>query len=106
MPTTTKAFLIIAARHGIDPSDLKAVQQWFCEDLPNLPIEQVEEILEELLVCEPNGEDLSVARFYPRGVPLPSLEESPVASTPLFAAAPWKELFRALFMRLRGGKEK
>jgi hypothetical protein len=106
MPTPTRAFLIVAARHGIDPSDLEAVQQWFCEDLPNLPSERIEEILEELLAYEPNGEDVSVTRHYPKDAPLPSLEESPVAATPLFAVASLPESLRALFIKLRNGREK
>lgn len=106
MPTPTRAFLIVAARHGIDPSDMKAVQQWFSEDLPALPIEQIENILEELLAYEPSGEEVSGARYYPKGVPLPLLEESPLASTSLFATASWPEPLRALFIKLRGGKGK
>ena len=106
MPTPTRAFINVAARHGIDPSDPKAVQQWFCEDMPTLPIEQIEEIFEELLAYESDAEDVSEARFYPEGVPLPSLEESPSASTPMFAAAMWKNQFRTLLIRLRIGKGK
>ena len=106
MPTPTRAFINVAARYGIDPSDLQAVQQWFCDDLPTLPIEQIEEILEELLAFEPTGEDVSEFRCYPEGVPLPSLDESPLASTPLFAAGPWKDQFRTLLVWLRISREK
>lgn len=100
MPTPTRAFLNVAARHGIDPSDPEAVERWFSEDLPALPAEQIEKILEELLAYDENSEHTSGARHYPKGVPLPSLKGSPVAPTPLFAA-PWKELLRTLFLRLR-----
>lgn len=101
MPTPTQAFLKVAARHGIDPSDAEAVQRWFSEDLPSLSTEQIEEILEELLAYDENGEITSLVRCYPKGVPLPSLEESPVALATLLAAVPWNERLRALIARLR-----
>ena len=101
MPTPTQAFLKVAARHGIDPSDAEAVQRWFSEDLPSLSTEQIEMILEELLAYNANREDTSGARSYPKGVPLPSLEESPVVPATLLAAAPWTERLRALIGRLR-----
>ena len=85
-----------------DAADAEAVQRWFSEVLPSLPTEQIEKILEELLAYDEDGDDTSGVRYYPKGVPLPSLEESPVAPVPLLAATPWKELIRALFVRHRG----
>ncbi len=100
MPTPTQAFLNVAGKHGIDPSDPQAVQRWFSEDLPALPIEQIEEILEELLAYDANGEDSPGARHYPEGIQLPLLKKSPAAPTPLLAVR-WRELLRTLIGRLR-----
>lgn len=101
MPTPTQAFLKVAARHGIDPSDAEAVQRWFSEDLPSLSTEQIEAILEELLAYDEKREDMAGDRSYPKGVPLPSLEESPMAPATLLAAVPWTKRLRALIVRLK-----
>lgn len=99
MPTPTQAFTAVAARHGIDPSNPEAVQRWFLEVLPDLPSKDIEEILEELLAYEVTGEGNHEARFYPGGVPLPQLEESPPAHTPLLAAH-WREIPLTFLVRL------
>ena len=99
MPTPTQAFAEVAARHGVDPSDIEAVQQWFLEDLPKLPTAEIEEILEELLAYRETGEVHTETRCYPEGVPLPSLDISPPAQTPLFAAR-WGQVLRLLLARL------
>ena len=105
MPTPTQAFVAVAARHGIDPSDPEAVQRWFLEVLPDLPTEQIEEILEELVSYYATGDIRSEARSYPEGVPLPMLDESPPAPTPLLAAR-WREMLRILLVRLLRGRGK
>ena len=99
MPTPTRAFLDMAARHGIDPSDPAAVQHWYTVVLPTLPIEQIEEILEELLGSDATTKDRPESRCYPEGASLPPLDGSPQAPTPLHAGR-WKELFRILAARL------
>ena len=105
MPTSTRAFLDIAERHGIDPSDPAAVQHWYTVVLPTLPIEQIEEILEELLGRDATTEDRSDSRCYPEGASLPPLDGSPPAPAPLLAAR-WRALFRILGARLLRGQRK
>ena len=105
MPTSTRAFLDVAARHGIDPSDPAAVQHWYTVVLPTLPIEQIEEILEELLGSDATTMDQPESRCYPEGASLPPLDDSPQAPAPLLARR-WKELFRILGARLLRGQTK
>ncbi len=99
MHTPTQVFAEVAARHGVDPTDIEAVQQWFLEDLPKLPTAQIEEILEELLAYREAGEVSIETRCYPKSAPLPSLDASPPAQTPLFAAR-WGQVLRLLLARL------
>ena len=99
MPTPTQAFLDMAARHGIDPSDPEAVQHWYTVVLPTLPVEQIEEILEELLGRNATTEDRPESRCYPKGASLPPLDGSPPTPTPLLARR-WRKLFRDLAARL------
>ena len=105
MPTPTRAFLDVAARHGIDPSDVHAVQEWYTEVLPTLPAEQIEGILEELLQRDATVEDRPEERCYPQHAPLPSLDDSPPAQIPVLAAH-WKELFRIMAGRLTRRQER
>jgi len=99
VPTPTQAFAEVAARYGVDPSDQEAVQQWFLEDLPELPTEQIEEILEDLLASHGTGEVSTDTRCYPERAPLPTLDSSPPVQTPLFAAR-WGQILRLLLARL------
>lgn len=100
MPTPIRAFLDVAEKHGIDPSDPTAVQNWFIEVLPYLPTEQVEKILEDLLSRDATDSDAPIDRCYPQNVALPSLEKSPQAPAPLLSAC-WTELLPTLLKRLR-----
>ena len=54
MPTPSHVFADIAARYGVDPGDREAIDKWFDEILPTLPIEVRAAIFEELLAR--NGE--------------------------------------------------
>ena len=99
MPTPIKAFLDVAEKHGIDPTDLEAVQHWFSEVLPTLPVEQINDIIEELLAHDATNAEAPLDRSYPDKVRLPSLGDSPPASSPLFASR-WKDLLRILVKRL------
>jgi len=97
--TPTQVFAEVAARHGVDPADIEAVQQWFLEDLPKLPTAQIEEILEELMASHGTGDVSIETRCYPKSAPLPSLDASPPAQTPLLAAR-WGQILRLLLARL------
>ena len=99
MPTPIQAFLNVAEKHGIDPSDLEAVQHWFSEVLPTLPVEQINNIIEELLAHDATAAGTPSKRCYPEKSRLPSLEESPPATTPLLASR-WRDLFHILLKRL------
>jgi hypothetical protein len=105
VPTPNRAFAAVAARRGVDAADHEAVQRWFLEDLPNLPAEQIGEILEELLAHGRQGNASRWPTCYPEGAPLPPLDGSPPAPTPLLATG-WGQWFRLLVERLlrRRGK--
>jgi hypothetical protein len=55
MPTPMSAFAVIAARHGVDPSDEEAVDRFFDERAPELPLEEREAIFAELLTADGKG---------------------------------------------------
>jgi len=55
MPTPMSAFAVIAARHGVDPSDEEAVDRFFDENAPELPLEEREAIFAELLTADGKG---------------------------------------------------
>ena len=80
MPTPTHVFARIAARlGGVDPSDMDAVQRWYQESLTNLPLERLEEVLEELLAAIGEPESEPPRPVYPDAPSLPRLDESPSA---------------------------
>ena len=42
MPTPITAFADAAAKYGdIDPDDIEAVQKWFADELPRLPVDTI-----------------------------------------------------------------
>jgi len=57
MATPSHVFSDIASRYGVDPEDQEAVDKWFNEILPVLPVEIRAAIFEELLAR--NGESES-----------------------------------------------
>lgn len=101
MPTPTRAFAEVAAKHGgVDPDDMGAVQRWYEETLPTLPPEMAEEILEELLSSEKLEVTVKSPRVYPTEAPLPTLDQAFPAPLPLLAARR-REFLRRLFRRHR-----
>jgi hypothetical protein len=97
MPTPTRVFAEVAARHGgVDPRDAEAIQEWFEKILPTLPGPQAEAILEELMAAEGLEEERAGSRRYPDRAAIPALAEALPASEPLLAALWW-----ALLSRLR-----
>ncbi len=101
MATPTTAFADAAAKYGdVDPEDIEAVQKWFAEALPTLPLDVVEKVLEDLLAHDGATTDREIVPVYPERVPLPSLLSSPpIVAPPL--AADWKQILRRLLVRLR-----
>jgi hypothetical protein len=59
MPTPMRVFADLAARHGVDPNDNDAVDEFFVREAPNLPPEQQSRMLFELLQADssPIGTD-------------------------------------------------
>ena len=101
MPTPTTAFADAAAKHGgVDPNDIQAVERWFAEELPTLPVETVEQVLHELLEQDGAQARRELAAVYPERAPLPSLRSSPEAASPLVAQT-WKTFLRKLLSRPR-----
>lgn len=49
MATPTHVYADIASRYGVDPDDEEAVDKWFNEILPMLPVDIRAAIFEELL---------------------------------------------------------
>ena len=99
MPTPTTAFADAAAKYGdVDRDDIRAVEQWFRDELPTLPAETIEQVLHELLERDGAPEERPIMRVYPETAPLPSLRSSPGALPPLLSEE-WKTLVRRL---LRG----
>ncbi len=49
MATPSHVFADIASRYGVDPADQEAVDKWYNEILPMLPVEIRAAIFEELL---------------------------------------------------------
>ena len=100
MPTPTHVFVEIAARHGVDPHDMAAVETWFCEELPALPARQIEEILDELLSHDsgPPAESRH-HRVMAADAPLPRLDDCPPSRVPLLASRV-RDLPRLLLGRL------
>lgn len=101
MPTPTTAFADAAAKYGdVDPNDIKAVEKWFTEELPALPVETIEQVLHELLENDGVVSKREIVPVYPQRAPLPSLRSSPEAPSPLVAEK-WKTLLRKLLSRPR-----
>lgn len=102
MPTPTTAFADAAARHGdVDPNDIRAVERWFTEELPALPVETIEQVLHELLEQDGAAARRELVAVYPERAPLPSLRSSPEAPSPLVAEK-WTTSLRKLFSRPTG----
>lgn len=100
MPTPTTAFADAAAKYGeVDPNDIEAVQKWFAEELPALPVDVVEQIIRDLLAQDGSAADREITPIYPEGVPLPSLRSSPPVALPLLAEG-WKRLLQRLAARI------
>ena len=90
MPTPTRVFAEVAARHGgVDPRDAEAVLAWYEKTLPTLPGPQAEAILEELLAREGSEEEGSGPRRYPDRAATPALDEALPAREPMLAALWW-----------------
>jgi len=101
MPTPITAFADAAAQYGdIDPDDIEAVQNWFADELPKLPIDTIEQVLHDLLERDGSAAEREIAPMYPKRVPLPSLGSSPPALPPLLAEQ-WRTLLGRLLRRLR-----
>ena len=100
MSTPIHVFAELAAKYGgVDAGDIDAVQHWYEQDLPALPRNTIEDILEELLKQERHEDTVESTRAYPKQAPLPTLDQAPPAALPLFATG-----WRALFRRLLGGE--
>ena len=100
MPTPTTAFADAAAKYGdVDRDDIRAVEKWFRDELPTLPAETIEQVLQELLEKDGAPEGRPLARVYPKAAPFPSLRSSPGALPPLLAEE-WKTLLRRLLTGL------
>ena len=103
MPTPITAFADAAAKYGnIDPDDIEAVQAWFADELPKLPVDTIEQVLHELLERDGTPTEREIVPMYPKRVPLPSLGSSPPALPPLLAEQ-WRTLLGRLLRRLRRG---
>ena len=101
MPTPITAFADAAAKYGdIDPDDIGAVQKWFADELPRLPVDTIERVLHDLLERDGTAAEREIVPVYPKGVPLPSLGSSPPALPPLLAEQ-WRALLGRLSKRLR-----
>jgi hypothetical protein len=105
MPTPTRAFVEIAERYGVDPRDLHAIEEWYCESLPLLPGHEIEEILETLL-SRPEGQPAIFCDPLDdaEGAPLPRLDDCPPCTDPLLASR-CRDLPRRLLSRLFGSKK-
>jgi len=102
MPTPTTAFADAAAKYGdVDPEDIEAVQRWFADELPTLPVETIEQVLHDLLVQDGAAPERKINLLYPARAPLPSLSSSPQVASPLLADD-WKRLLGRLLSRLTG----
>lgn len=100
MPTPTTAFADAAAKYGkVDPEDIEAVQRWFTEALPTLPVDIIEQVIRDLLAQDGATPEREIIPVYPERAPLPSLELSPPVALPLLAED-WKRLLRRLATRL------
>ena len=103
MPTPITAFADAAAKYGdIDPDDIEAVQAWFSDELPKLPVDTIEQVLHDLLERDGAAAEREIVPMYPKRVPLPSLGSSPPALPPLLAEQ-WRTLLGRLLRRLRRG---
>lgn len=101
MPTPITAFADAAAKYGdIDPNDIEAVQNWFADELPTLPVDTIEQVLHDLLESDGTTAEREIAPIYPKRVPLPSLGSSPPALPPRLAEQ-WRTLLGRLSKRLR-----
>ena len=101
MPTPITAFADAAAKYGdIDPDDIEAVQAWFTDELPKLPVLTIERVLHDLLERDGTAAEREIAPMYPKRAPLPSLGSSPPALPPLLAEQ-WRTLLGRLLSRLR-----
>ena len=101
MPTPITAFADAAAKYGdIDPNDIEAVQNWFAEELPKLPVLTIEQVLHDLLERDGTAAEREIVPMYPKRAPLPSLRSSPPALPPLLAEQ-WRTLLGRLSKRLR-----
>jgi hypothetical protein len=105
MPTSTLAFVEIAGRYGVDTRDLHAIEKWFCESLPLLPVPEMEEILETLLSW-PEGQPATFGdhRYDAEKAPLPRLDDCPPSAVPLLARR-FRDLPWLLLSRLAGSKK-
>src|ERR1044072_4195714 len=86
MPTPMNAFAIIAARYGVDPADEDAVDRFFDERAPNLPLEEREAILADLLVAN-EGDSPARTRYAKAGNDV-SFKNDPAIKPPLRAVNP------------------
>jgi hypothetical protein len=101
MPAPTTAFVDAAAKYGkVDPEDIEAVQTWFAEELPKLPIDVIEQVVRDLLAQDGAISERNIIPVYPEGAPVPSLRSSPHVAPPLLAED-WKRILARLFGLLR-----
>jgi len=100
MPTPTAAFADAAAKYGrVDSNDIEAVQKWFAEELPSLPVDVIEQVIRDLLAQDGAAAEREIIPAYGVRAPLPSLKLSPPVALPLLAEN-WKRLLQRLAARL------
>ncbi len=81
------AFAVIAARHGVDPSDDEAVDRFFDERAPELPPEEREAIFAELLAADGQGDSPSRRHYATTRVDT-SFRDDPAIEVPPRAVNP------------------
>jgi hypothetical protein len=81
------AFGVIAARHGVDPTDEEAVDRFFDERAPELPPAEREAIFAELLSADGKG-DSPRRRRYAKTRPNASFRDDPTIEVPPRAVNP------------------
>lgn len=97
MPTPMRFFIKVAQKYGnIDPSDNKAVEEWFLTKFRKLPKKDLNAILENLMEYNDEKSIKPDKIVYPSDVPLPLMKDIiPVAGYT------WTNLYKKLTSYLR-----
>lgn len=85
------AFAVIAARYGVDPTDEEAVDRFFDEHAPDLPAEEREAILADLLSGDGDG-DSPPRRHYAKAAEGASFKDDPGIEVPRRAVNPRRDV--------------